>query len=178
MRAGIVIGLLLLVVSVSAQYDEDDWKYEVPYVATQPDVVEAMLKLADVTENDIVYDLGCGDGRIVIAAVKDHGARGVGIDNNPDRIKEANENAREAGVAGRVTFIEQDLFEADIHQATVVTMFLLSDVNLKLRPKLLEELRPGTRLVSHAFGMGDWKPEKEIEVDHRTIYFWTVPERR
>jgi ribosomal protein L11 methylase PrmA len=133
-----------------------------------------------------VYDLGCGDGRIVISAVKKYGARGVGIDINPVRIKEANENAKKEGVEGKVQFIEKDLFEADVKEATVVTLFLLSSVNLKLRPKLLAELKPGTRVVSNTFDMGDWKPDKEFTLDdgsdedsylsHR-FYLWTVPER-
>ena len=131
---------------------------DVPYVPTTDRAVEAMLKLAGVTKSDIVYDLGCGDGRIVIAAAKLFGARGVGIDINPVRIGEANENAKKAGVEKLVRFEENDLFEANFKEATVVTLFLLPNINLKLRPKLLQELKPGTRVVSNTFDMGDWKP--------------------
>jgi len=156
---------------------------DVPYVPTTDKAVEAMLKLAGVTKSDIVYDLGCGDGRIVIAAAKLFGARGVGIDINPVRIEEAKENARKAGVEKLVRFEENDLFEANFKEATVVTLFLLPNINLKLRPKLLQDLKPGTRVVSNTFDMGDWKPEKEITLEndgeysylsHR-LYLWTVP---
>jgi SAM-dependent methyltransferase len=148
---------------------------DVPYVPTRPEMVEQMLKLADVKKTDTVYDLGCGDGRIVIMAAEKFGARGVGVDLNPERIKEANENARKAGVAERVKFIEGNLFDADIHAATVVALYLLPDVNLKLRPKLLKDLKPGTRVVSHSFDMGDWKPDKQVQADHSTLYLWTIP---
>jgi ribosomal protein L11 methylase PrmA len=145
-----------------------------------------MLKLAGVTGSDVVYDLGCGDGRIVIAAAKTYGAKGVGIDIDPARITEARENAKKAGVEDKVHFEEQDLFQAKISDASVVTLFLLSAVNLKLRPKLLAELKPGTRLVSNTFDMGDWKPEKEITVPgtsessflSRKVYLWTVPAKK
>jgi|SRR5690348_639693 SAM-dependent methyltransferase len=158
---------------------------EVPYVPTTDPAVDAMLKLADVKSSDVVYDLGCGDGRIVITAAKKYGAHGVGIDINPERIKEAKENARKAGVENLVRFEENDLFQADIHEASVVTLFLLSSVNLRLRPKLQQELKPGTRIVSNTFDMGDWKPEKQAEVagaeqsylSHK-LYFWTIAERR
>ncbi len=144
-----------------------------------------MLKLADVKTSDIVYDLGCGDGRIVIAAAKEYGAHGVGIDINPQRITEAKENAKKAGVENLVRFEENDLFDADIHEASVVTLFLLSSVNLKLRPKLLKDLKPGTRIVSNTFGMGDWKPEKELTLDDtgddiglsHKFFVWIVPQR-
>jgi ribosomal protein L11 methylase PrmA len=148
---------------------------DVIYVPTPQEVVHAMLTAAKVTKNDVVYDLGCGDGRIVITAAKEFGARGVGIDIDPQRIKEANENAVKAGVTDKVKFLLQDLFETDIHEATVVSLYLLPSLNLKLRPKLLKELRPGTRIVSHAFDMGDWAPEQTIDVDGRTVYMWTVP---
>jgi SAM-dependent methyltransferase len=156
---------------------------DVPYVPTTEAAVQAMLKLGDVKKTDIVYDLGCGDGRIVIAAAKGLGARGVGIDINPVRIGEAKENAKKAGVEKLVRFEENDLFEANIHEATVVTIFLLPNINLKLRPKLLQDLKPGTRIVSNTFDMGDWKPDKEAIVpdteadaylSHR-LYLWTVP---
>ena len=174
-RTRLVISLLLLALPLAAQYSGDGPEYDVPYVPTPQEVVDAMLDMAEVTEDDVVYDLGCGDGRVVITAAKVRGARGVGMDINPERIKEANQNATEAGVTGRVKFIEQDLFQADIREATVVTMYLLPRVNLKLRPKLLRDLKPGTRIVSHAFDMGDWEPEAETTVDGRTIYFWTIP---
>jgi SAM-dependent methyltransferase len=148
---------------------------EVPYVPTPEPVVEAMLKMANVQKGDVVYDLGSGDGRLVITAARKYGARGVGVDINPDRVKEANANAREAGVTDRVKFVEGDLFEMDIKEATVVTLYLLPAVNMKLRPKLLAELKPGTRVVSHAFDMGDWQPEKTEVVNGSTIYFWTIP---
>jgi cyclopropane fatty-acyl-phospholipid synthase-like methyltransferase len=125
----------------------------------------------------VVYDLGCGDGRIVIEAVKTMGARGVGIDVDPERIAEAEANARKAGVVGRVEFRTQNLFEADIKEATVVMLYLWPEVNLKLLPKLRHELKPGTRIVSHSHNMGDWKPEKEIRVDGDRIYLWTIPAR-
>ena len=147
---------------------------EVPYVPTPNKIVTEMLKLAAVTKDDVVYDLGCGDGRIVVAAARDFGARGVGIDKNPERIKEANENAQKAGVADRVKFIEGDLFAADLKDASVVTLYLMTHVNRKLRPKLWKELKPGSRVVSQTFAMGDWKPDKTIETDAHTIYFWTI----
>jgi SAM-dependent methyltransferase len=153
-------------------------KKDVPYVPTPQEVVDEMLKMAAVGKNDVIYDLGCGDGRIVITAAQKYGARGVGIDIDPQRIAESNANAQKAGVTDRVKFMEQDLFTADFKQATVVTLYLLPAVNLKLRPKLLAELKPGTRIVSHAFDMGDWKPDKTSVVDGRTIYYWVVPEKK
>ncbi len=151
---------------------------EVPFVPTPEATVTAMLELAGVKAGDIVYDLGSGDGRIVISAIRDHGAeRAVGVDINPDRITEANENARRAGVQDKAEFRQGDLFDADIGEATVVTLYLLPSVNERLKPKLLSELKPGTRIVSHAFDMGDWKPEKEVEAAGTTLYLWVVPER-
>jgi ribosomal protein L11 methylase PrmA len=140
-----------------------------------------MLKVARVGKNDVLYDLGSGDGRIPITAAKRFGTRGVGVDIDPDRVTEARANAAREGVADRVKFLQQDLFETDIKDATVVTLYLLPDVNLRLRPKLLSELKPGTRVVSHNYDMGDWKPVKTITVklpegDH-TVYFWVVPPR-
>jgi len=152
---------------------------DVPYVPTSQAVVEEMLKLAGVTAKDVVYDLGCGDGRIVIAAARQHGARGVGIDIDPERISEAKYIANRVGVTDRVTFKVGDLFEADIGEATVVTLYLLPEVNRRLKPKLLRELAPGTRVVSHDFTMGrDWPPEKTVRLGRDTIYLWTVPARR
>jgi hypothetical protein len=158
-----------------------DKKPEVPYVPTRERVVDEMLKVARVGKNDVLYDLGSGDGRIPITAAKRFGTRGVGVDIDPDRVTEARANAAREGVADRVKFLQQDLFETDIKDATVVTLYLLPDVNLRLRPKLLSELKPGTRVVSHNYDMGDWKPVKTITVklpegDH-TVYFWVVPPR-
>ena len=131
---------------------------DVPYEPSSPEIVSGMLRLANIKKGDVVYDLGCGDGRIVIAAAEKFGARGVGIDIDPERISEARENARKARVAGRVTFRNEDLFEAKIRDATVVMLYLWPEVNLRLRPKLWSELKPGTRIVSHSHDMGDWKP--------------------
>jgi SAM-dependent methyltransferase len=149
---------------------------DVVYVPTPVPVVNEMLRLANVKPNDVVYDLGSGDGRIVIAAAQERGASGIGIDINPERIREANRNAQKAGVTDRVQFRQQDLFQTDFSKATVVTLYLLPELNVKLRPKLLRELKPGTRIVSHAFDMGDWKPQQVVEVDGRTVYYWVVPE--
>jgi ubiquinone/menaquinone biosynthesis C-methylase UbiE len=151
---------------------------DVPFVPTPNKVVDRMLEIAQVGPNDVVYDLGSGDGRIVITAAKKHGARGVGIDIDPERVREARDNARSAGVSDRVEFREADLFKTDLSEATVVTLYLLSSVNLQLRPKLLQELKPGTRIVSHAFDMGDWKPIKTEKVGSSTVYYWVVPERK
>jgi SAM-dependent methyltransferase len=148
---------------------------DVVYVPTPQTVVDAMLKLAKVTASDVVYDLGCGDGRIVITAARQYGARGVGIDVDPARIKEARQNAVTAGVSDKVTFLEADLFQTDISRASVLTLYLLPSLNRRQIPKILKELKPGTRIVSHAFDMGDWAPEQQLEVDGRQVYFWTVP---
>jgi ubiquinone/menaquinone biosynthesis C-methylase UbiE len=164
----IVAGCLLLLQAGFAR--------DVPFVPTPEAVVDKMLEVAKVGPDDVVYDLGCGDGRIVIAAAK-KGARAVGIDIDPERIREARANARQAGVEKRVAFRQGDLFKADIKDATVVTLYLLSGVNQRLRPKLLSELKPGTRVVSHAFDMGDWKPVSEHQVGSSTIYYWVVPGR-
>ena len=155
---------------------------DVPYVSTPPEVVAAMVKLAGVRSGDVVYDLGCGDGRIVIAAVKVRGVRGVCVDIDPERIHESRQNAQVAGVAARIRFVEGDLFEVPIEGATVVMLYLLPQVNLRLRPRLLSELRPGTRVVSHMFDMGDWKPQRRAGVElppyEYVIYRWVVPMRR
>jgi len=149
---------------------------DVVYVPTPNEAVDAMLKVAKVGKNDVVYDLGSGDGRIPIMAVqKYHAARAVGIDINPERIKEAEANLKAAGVGDRVRFLNEDLFEAKINEATVVTLYLLPSLNLKLLPKLLAELKPGTRIVSHAFDMGSWKPTQTLKADGSTVYFWTIP---
>lgn len=153
---------------------------DVPYVPTPSKVVEEMLNVAGVTGNDFLYDLGSGDGRIVITAAQKFGTQGVGIDINPKLIQEAFNNAQKAGVTDRVQFLQQDLFKADLSKATVVTLYLLRSVNLKLRPKLLKELKPGTRIVSHSFDMGDWKPDRVVIVDNgdrkHVLFYWVVPE--
>jgi SAM-dependent methyltransferase len=161
--------------SVFAQ--ESEIKKDVPYVPTRQNVVEAMLNLAKVTKDDVVYDLGCGDGRIVITSAKLYGTNGVGVDIDPERIKEANENAKTENVTEKVTFIEGDLFKQDFSKATVVTLYLLPEVNERLRPILLKQLKPGTRIVSHAFRMGNWKPEQTITIDNTMLYLWTVPKK-
>jgi len=148
---------------------------DVIFVPTPQEVVDAMLKLAKVTKNDVVYDLGSGDGRIPITAAKTYGARAVGIDIDPQRIREANENLKIAGVSDRVKFLNQDLFTTDISEATVVTLYLLPSLNLRLLPKLNSQLKPGTRVVSHSFDMGSAKPVETLNVNGRTIYFWTIP---
>lgn len=150
---------------------------DVAYASTPPAVVDAMLDLARVSRDDIVYDLGCGDGRILVAAAKRHGARGVGIDIDPVRIQEADALARREGVEERVTFMLGDLFQADIREATVVMLYLQPGPNLRLRPRLLAELRPGTRVVSHSYDMGDWTPDAVTRVAGRRIYLWTIPVR-
>ncbi|SPF32028.1 conserved exported hypothetical protein [Candidatus Sulfopaludibacter sp. SbA4] len=151
---------------------------EVPFIPTPDAVVDGMLKLAGVKSTDVVYDLGCGDGRIVIAAARNYGAHGVGIDINPERVAESRANARKAGVERLVRFEENDLFQADIHSATVVAIYLMPNVNMRLRPKLLKELKPGSRVVSHSFDMEDWHPDKEEVVELRHIFLWTIPGKR
>jgi len=168
----------------AASAQEPTWAsfqgYDVPFVPTPPEVVDEMLRLAGVKAGDVLYDLGCGDGRIVIEAARRYGIRAVGIDIDPLRIRESTDNAAKAGLAGKVRFVQQNLFEADFKDATVVTMYLLTSVNLRLRPKLLAELKPGTRLVSHSFEMGEWRPDKTAVVttgrgDERDVHFWVVP---
>ncbi|HTP33797.1 MAG TPA: class I SAM-dependent methyltransferase [Candidatus Acidoferrales bacterium] len=182
---GVCTFAILGLAAASAQNGQPRKPLDVPYVPTTEEAVAAMLRLADVKNTDVVYDLGCGDGRIVVAAAKNYGAKAVGIDIDPQRIAEANANAKRAGVEKLVRFEENDLFQADIKEASVVTLFLLSSVNLKLKPKLLADLKPGTRIVSNTFDMGDWKPEKEFTVpntdddtflSHR-LYLWIVPAR-
>ncbi len=186
-RRGILGGLLLTAVLLAGspgpaqEYDWEQYKsYDVPFVPTPMEVVDEMLRLVDVKAGDILYDLGCGDGRIVVAAAKRYGIKAIGIDIDPVRISESKQNAIEGGVADKVKFMEGNLFEADFKDASVITMYLLTSVNLRLRPKLLAELKPGTRLVSHSFDMGDWKPDKTSIVgtaydDERHVYFWIVP---
>lgn len=151
---------------------------DVVYVPTPEAVVDGMLAMAKVGPKDILYDLGSGDGRIPIAAAKAHGIKAVGIDIDPERVAEARANAKAAGVDNLASFRQADLFSSDISEASVVTLYLLDSLNEKLRPKLLAELKPGTRIVSHAFSMGDWKPEAQQEIDGRVIYLWTVPKRQ
>ncbi|HEV2199916.1 MAG TPA: methyltransferase domain-containing protein [Bryobacteraceae bacterium] len=179
-----LLAVLFFASLATAQTAPPKRSLDVPYLPTTEQAVEAMLKLADVKSADVVYDLGCGDGRIVVAAAKTFGARGVGVDIDPARIAEANANAKKAGVEKLVRFQEADLFTADIHEASVVTLFLLSSVNLKLRPKLLSDLKPGTRIVSNTFDMGDWQPAKELDLGgsednyfSRKLFMWIVPER-
>ncbi|HBB31900.1 MAG TPA: SAM-dependent methyltransferase [Cyanobacteria bacterium UBA8803] len=155
-------------------------KADVPYVPTPDQVVARMLELANVRDDDILYDLGSGDGRIVITAAQKHGIRGTGVEINPELVQRSRANAQAAGVADRVEFVQQDLFQTDLSDATVVTLYLLPEINLKLRPKLLQELKPGTRIVSHDFDMGAWQPERVERVQgstrQHTIYYWVVPE--
>jgi SAM-dependent methyltransferase len=169
--------LLALVVTTTpdfAQQSPSARQPDVVYVPTPPDVVNAMLRLANVTSADLVYDLGSGDGRIVIAAAKMYGAHGVGIDIDPERVREATANAQKSGVADKVTFRAEDLFLADISPATVVTLYLSGPVNARLAPKLMKELKPGTRIVSHAFDLGSWKPQQRTSVSQRPLFLWTV----
>lgn len=157
--------------------DEPERIPDVIYVPTPQPVVDAMLNLAQVKPGDVLYDLGSGDGRIPVTAARRFGVRATGIDIDPVRIREANANAEEAGVTDLVTFKQEDLFKTDFSDATVVTLYLLDSLNEKLRPRLLNELAPGTRIVSHAFRMGDWEPEQTVEVGDSTIFLWTVPAR-
>jgi len=152
---------------------------DVVFVPTPQEVVDAMLKLANVHQGDVLYDLGCGDGRIPVSAAKQYGVRAIGIDIDPQRIQEANENAKRAGVTQLVQFRREDLFKANFKEASVVTLYLLPELNVKLRPRLLAELKPGTRIVSHQFDMGTWKPDRKVELSAgRTIYLWTIPPRK
>ena len=161
-----------------AQIERGDRSPDVIFVPTPQEVVEDMLRLANVQKGDVLYDLGSGDGRIPVTAAKLYGVRAVGIDIDPERIREAQENARRNGVEHLVKFRNDDLFEADFRDATIITLYLLPDLNLKLRPRLLSELKPGTRIVSHQFDMGTWKPDKKLESNGRSVYFWVVPEPR
>lgn len=176
-RAPVVGGLLLLALAGCARVPGQD----VPDVRTPLIVVNEMLSLAGVSTNDVVYDLGSGDGRIVIAAARDRGARGVGFEIDPALVTESTERARRLGLADRVSFVPQDLFQADLRPATVVTLYLSLELNRRLRPKLLSELRPGARIVSHAFDMGDWAPTRTVQISSNegshTLYLWIVPAR-
>ena len=153
-------------------------KPDVVYVPTPQPVVEAMLALANVTKTDVVYDLGAGDGRIVITAAKKYGARGVGVELDPALVKKARANAAAAGVSNRVRFVTQNLFDTDLSQASVVTLYLLQSINERLRPKLVRELKPGSRVVSHVFNMGpEWPSERTETIERSHIYLWTIPNR-
>ncbi len=163
-----------LAVPAAAQYEES--RGETPWVPTPEEVVDTMLRLARVTAQDTVLALGCGDGRIVVAAARDFGARGIGLDIEPVRIEEANAEARKAGVDGRVRFAVQDFHQASFGEATVVTIYLYTRVMTKLKPKLLAELKPGTRVVAYQFnGMGEWKPKKTVKKHRHPVYLWIVP---
>jgi len=177
-RTALLFCMLTLVFLALPARAQDDWGYgeglSVPYVPTPQGVVRGMLQLAKVNKNDLVIDLGCGDGRIVVMAASEFGAKAIGYDLDPQRIEEASANAATAKVADRAKFIKEDLFKAEIKDATVVTLYLLPSVNEKLKPRLLGELKPGTRIVSHSFRMGDWTPDETKEVDGRTVYLWIV----
>jgi hypothetical protein len=184
LRRSLIIGLFASIVSASVlgaaitgaqEVRPKTPKLDVPYVPTPQPVVDKMLEMAQVRGDDFLIDLGSGDGRIPITAAQRYGTRGFGVDINPERVTEARENARRAGVTEKVEFREANLFNTDISDATVLTLYLLPDVNLKLRPRILGELRPGTRVVSHAFDMGDWNPERTEVVEGKTVYLWTVP---
>lgn len=149
---------------------------DVPYVATPQETVSAMLRLANVSKNDTVYDLGSGDGRIPITAAQRYGARGVGIEIKPSLAQRARKNAKLSGVSDKVEFRRQDIFKADFSEATVVTLYLFPEVNLKLRPMLFEQLAPGTRVVSHSFDMNSWAPDSTTKVNGDVLYLWTIPE--
>lgn len=170
----------LLLAPAARPQDNGKPRLDVPYVPTPYPIVHKMLEMARVGPSDVLYDLGCGDGRIVVTAAKEHGARGVGIDIDPQRIAEARENARSAGVADRVEFRQADLFKSDFSRATVVTLYLLPDINRRLRPQLWRQLKVGTRVVSHDFDMGDaWPAERSERIEHKTIHAWTIrPEHK
>jgi tRNA G37 N-methylase Trm5 len=169
---------VLLAPLLAGAQGSQGWVADVIYVPTPPEVVEEMLRIANVRQGDVLYDLGSGDGRIPIAAAKKFGIRATGIDIDPERIWEAEVNAKKEGVEHLVRFRKEDLFKADFRDATVITLYLLPDLNVKLRPRLWAELKPGTRIVSHQFAMGDWKPEKTIQLNGRVVYFWTIPARK
>jgi SAM-dependent methyltransferase len=182
MRLARSAALLGLVALAAACAGAPSGAPDILYVATPEQVGLEMLKLASVGRNDVVYDLGSGDGRLVIAAAREFGARGVGVEIEAKLVQDSREGALKAGVADRTQFLWQDIFQTDIAPATVVTLYLRQDVNLRLRPKLLRELRPGTRVVSHDFDMGDWRPERTVRVKGPTrehvLYLWVIPAAR
>jgi len=157
-----------------AARDSDEGKKIVPYVPTPQEVVERMLELAGVKKGDVVYDLGSGDGRIVVTAAKKYGVKAIGFEIDPERIKESHENIKKAGVGNLVEIRQQDIRTVDLSQASVLTMYLLPEVNLMIRPNIWKQMKPGSRVVSHDFDMGDWKPEQTLTVDNATIYYWTI----
>lgn len=167
--------LVLISFIVAAQQGGNQANPDIFYVPTPYNVVEAMLELADVGPSDIVYDLGSGDGRIIISAARDYGASGVGVEIDPKYVEMAKLNALEANVTDSVRFIQDDLFEIDFTDATVVTLYLSDDINLRLRPTLLNDLKPGTRIVSHEFTLGDWEPEESLNIGGHLVYYWVVP---
>jgi precorrin-6B methylase 2 len=164
-------------VLAQAQQPGFESKKIVPFVPTPQEVVEGMLELAQAKKGDVVYDLGSGDGRIVITAAKKYEARAVGFEIDPELIRRSRESIRREGLEKLAEIREQDILTVDLSQANVLTMYLLPSVNLKLRPKILSEMAPGSRVVSHAFDMGDWKPDKIVQIDGRDVYYWTVPQR-
>ena len=172
-KLGVLGGALALGLSVAAF--AQNVKLDVIYVPTPFEVVERMLNMAEVKKGEFLIDLGSGDGRIPVTAAKKFGARGFGVDINPERVREANENAKKEGVADQVEFRVQNLYETDFSKADVLSMYLLTEINLKLRPRILSELRPGARVVSHAFEMGDWKPDQQDKLGTRDVYLWIVP---
>lgn len=171
--AAFALAAFLLAVSVPTTVPARE--LDVPYVPTPQAVVDKMLELADLKSGEVLLDLGSGDGRIPITAAKKYGVQATGVDLNPMRVQEANENAKRERVTDKVTFKEQDLFETDLTQADVITMYLLTRINMKLRPQLMK-LKPGTRIVSHSFSMGDWQPDKTVRIDGRDVYLWIVKE--
>jgi SAM-dependent methyltransferase len=180
LRAPLAAALLAALVAVPALVAQTPPKKapDVIYVPTPPPVVDAMLELAQVKRSDVVYDLGSGDGRIVIAAATKYGASGVGFEIDPALVKKARQNAAAAGVSSRVRFVTQDLFTADLSRASVVTLYLLQSINERLRPKLVRQLKPGARIVSHVFNMGpEWPPEKTVTVERSRIFLWSIPGR-
>ena len=181
-RTGLIVAafvpLALSIDAVARTADAQTHPPDVRFVATPPEVVDAMLTAAKVTSADIVYDLGSGDGRIVIAAAKKYGARGVGIEISPQLVAESNASAQAAGVAQLVQFIQGDLFTADFSAATVVTLYLGPSLNERIKPRLLRELRPGTRVVSHVYDMLGWPSDQRVEVDGRWVFLWTVPAKK
>ena len=175
-RVSVLISIIAVVSVLTGVYAQESplRRPDVVFVPTPDDVVAAMLEVANVTNNDVVYDLGCGDGRIPVAAAGKYNARAVCIDIDPQRIQEANENVAKNKVGDRVRVMHADLFETDLSEATVVTLYLLPSLNVKLIPTL-QKMKPGTRVVSHAFDMGGCKPEKELSVSGRGVYYWTIP---
>jgi len=175
--AASVLAAPALLKGLTPAFAQDAPRLDVPFVPTPQPVVDKMLELANVQKGDFLIDLGSGDGRIPVTAAQRFKIKALGVDLNPQRIKEANERAEKAGVTDLVEFRQEDLFTTDLSQADVLTMYLLPSVNLKLRPKILKEMKPGARVVSHAFDMGDWAPEQKVQVDGRTVMLWTVPKR-